>query len=167
VFSIGDSNRNRNGGFVVRSFHGRRSHDRGDLSRVRPCRSRVAPAHPRALPPRDARPCPPYRCESARVLRVRVPALRIRPSCRRGSLTWTSACRYHAVNALTPSPHTQLTAARNTVRLIAHLSTATSLQTNLSVSKRNVCSLRDTTSAATSPATVANQSLGTYHLAEL
>jgi hypothetical protein len=27
VFSIGDSNRNRNGGFVVKSFHGRRSHE--------------------------------------------------------------------------------------------------------------------------------------------
>jgi hypothetical protein len=29
VFSIGDSNRNRNEGFVVASFHGRRLHDRG------------------------------------------------------------------------------------------------------------------------------------------
>jgi hypothetical protein len=29
VFSIGDNNRNTNGGFVVTSFHGTRSHDRG------------------------------------------------------------------------------------------------------------------------------------------
>src|SRR6516225_12237063 len=28
VFLIGDNNRNRNGGFVVKSFHGGRSHDR-------------------------------------------------------------------------------------------------------------------------------------------
>src|SRR5580704_9484082 len=55
------------------------------------------PAHPRGFQLQGASRSLLHDCESARALHARVPALRIRPSCRCESLTWTSAYRHCVV----------------------------------------------------------------------